>query len=206
MSLMVDCPQPHRVAISCWVNPADINFEMIFDQSMPRILSEYRFFVKRHSVLTNRYNDYMEDIERTPFGRRLFSARVDAGFSQEAAAKAVGMKSQGTLSEAEISGKRSGFTPQLAKLYNVNADWLATGKGSKDIEAQPVLQPVRDPTLDDLDKLPRHEADIFRIQIKAAADIQRVKQRVAQEVGQQQDQDRRKCDDPPPIERRRTSR
>lgn len=133
----------------------------------------------------------MEAIERTPFGRRLFTARVDAGFSQEEAAKAAGMKSQGTLSEAEISGKRSGFTSQLATLYKVNADWLATGKGSKEPTAQQALQLVRDPILDDLDALPPHEAEIFRIQIRAAADIQQAKQRAAQEVSRSREEDHR---------------
>ncbi|MBL8506023.1 MAG: helix-turn-helix transcriptional regulator [Methylobacillus glycogenes] len=50
--------------------------------------------------------------------------------SQEQAAKQAGM-AQGTLSEAEVSGKRSGYTPQLAALYKVNPIWLATGKGDK---------------------------------------------------------------------------
>lgn len=174
---------------------------------MSRILSEFRCCVKRHSGIVYRYNDCMEDIERTPFGRRLFSARVDAGFSQEEAARAAGMKSQGTLSEAEISGKRSGFTPQLAKLYNVSADWLATGKGNKELGAQPSLQLVRDPILDDLAALPPLEAEIFKLQIKAAADIWRAKQRAAQEASQQQEErDQRKHTDPPPIDRRRASR
>lgn len=65
---------------------------------------------------------------RTPFGQRLFSAREAAGLTQEQVAKKVGM-AQSTLAEAEISGKRSGYVPQLAELYRVNANWLATGKG-----------------------------------------------------------------------------
>lgn len=66
--------------------------------------------------------------ERTPFGKRLFEAREKAGLTQEVAAKRAGM-SQGTLAEAEISGKRSGYTPQLAAIYSVDPVWLATGKG-----------------------------------------------------------------------------
>jgi transcriptional regulator with XRE-family HTH domain len=73
----------------------------------------------------------MENEERTPFGRRLFDARSSAKITQEAAAKAVGMRSQSTLAEAELTGKRSGFTPQLAELYKVSAKWLATGKGER---------------------------------------------------------------------------
>lgn len=72
----------------------------------------------------------MDTEERTPFGRRLFEARTAVHYTQENAAKAVGM-SQGTLAEAEISGKRSGFTAQLAALYGVSPQWLATGRGEK---------------------------------------------------------------------------
>lgn len=73
----------------------------------------------------------MDNEERTPFGRRLFEARTATAHTQESAARSVGMKSQSTLAEAEISGKRSGFTPQLAALYGVSPQWLATGKGEK---------------------------------------------------------------------------
>lgn len=69
-------------------------------------------------------------MERTPFGQRLFDAREAAELTQDQAAKAVGM-SQGTLAEAEISGKRSGYTSQLAELYGVIPTWLATGKGPR---------------------------------------------------------------------------
>lgn len=71
----------------------------------------------------------MDINERTPFGQRLVLARENAGISQENAARTVGM-SQGTLSEAEVAGKRSGYTSQLAALYQVNPVWLATGKGN----------------------------------------------------------------------------
>lgn len=65
---------------------------------------------------------------RTPFGQRLFDARQAAGLTQQQAAKKVGM-AQSSLAEAEISGKRSGYVSQLAELYRVPANWLATGKG-----------------------------------------------------------------------------
>jgi len=68
--------------------------------------------------------------ERTPFGKRLFEARERAGLTQERAAKLAGM-SQGTLAEAEVSGKRSGYTPQLAVIYSVDPVWLSTGKGKR---------------------------------------------------------------------------
>lgn len=74
----------------------------------------------------------MEDVERTPFGRRLFQAREAAKLSQKAVERAIGIK-QNTLSEAEIKGKRSGKVPELAALYRVNPIWLATGKGPREI-------------------------------------------------------------------------
>jgi len=76
----------------------------------------------------------MQTNDRTPFGKRLVEARELAGFSQIEAAKAIGM-SQGTLAEAEVSGKRSGYTSQLAALYKVSPVWLATGKGTKEINS-----------------------------------------------------------------------
>lgn len=69
----------------------------------------------------------MNITERTPFGQRLFIARTKANLSQEQVAKEVGI-AQSTLAEAEIYGKRSGYTPQLAAIYKVSATYLATGK------------------------------------------------------------------------------
>jgi transcriptional regulator with XRE-family HTH domain len=83
----------------------------------------------------------MDLIERTAFGRRLFEAREAAKLTQQDVAKRVGM-SQGTLAEAETSGKRSGFTPQLAEVYKVSAKWLATGKGEREIGAEQKLPPA----------------------------------------------------------------
>lgn len=171
------------------------------------MVSEFRLICKRHSAFDYRYNENMEDIERTPFGRRLFIARTEAGLSQEEAAKAVGMKSQSTLSEAEISGKRSGFTSQLATLYKVNPTWLATGRGSKEYGTPQPLHFTSNPILDNLNALPPHEAEIFRIKIQAAADIWRAKQRAALEASQQQEDHStpKKAKDDPHIEPRRAS-
>ena len=69
----------------------------------------------------------MDITERTPFGQRLFQARTWANLSQEQVAKEIGI-AQSTLASAEIYGKRSGYTPQLAAIYNVPATYLATGK------------------------------------------------------------------------------
>lgn len=83
--------------------------------------------VKRFPDLIFGDTPIMENEERTPFGRRLFESREAANLTQQQAADAVGM-AQGTLAEAEISGKRSGYTSQLAAVYGVDPNWLATGQ------------------------------------------------------------------------------
>lgn len=65
--------------------------------------------------------------ERTPYGQRLREARLALNLTQADVAKAVGM-SQSTLAELEKSGLSSGQTAQLARLYDVDAHWLATGE------------------------------------------------------------------------------
>ena len=69
----------------------------------------------------------MKNIE---FGKRLKESREAAELTQPEVCRRVGVK-QGTLSQLE-SGKsaRSTYTIALAKLYGVDADWLATGKGN----------------------------------------------------------------------------
>jgi transcriptional regulator with XRE-family HTH domain len=64
--------------------------------------------------------------DTTAFGQRLRSARKAAGLTQKQAAAAVGM-SQSNLAELEKKAGSSGYTVQLAALYNVSAEWLATG-------------------------------------------------------------------------------
>lgn len=98
--------------------------------SVQSIRTEYRnpdISVKRQTDNRYRDTDCMDTTERTPFGRRLFESREAAGFTQDQVAEKIGM-SQGTLGEAETSGKRSGYTPQLAALYKVDPVWLATGR------------------------------------------------------------------------------
>jgi len=95
----------------------------------------------------------MEPMERTPFGKRLFDAREAAKLTQKQAAKKVGM-AQSTLAEAEISGKRSGYTPQLAELYGVSAKWLATGNGESPAASPPAIA-IKPPS--------RHETRIAEI-------------------------------------------
>ena len=53
---------------------------------------------------------------------------MQAGLSQTAAAKAVGM-SQSAYAAAETTGNSSTKTSQLANLFGVRGEWLATGAG-----------------------------------------------------------------------------
>lgn len=68
------------------------------------------------------------DRERSPFGRRMVVARERAGMTQMAVREALGI-SQGTLSELERTSASSGKVVEFARLYNVDAAWLATGEG-----------------------------------------------------------------------------
>lgn len=65
----------------------------------------------------------------TEFGKRVKAARKNAGLSQIALAREVGI-SQGTLSEMESMGHASTVTAQIASVCRVDANWLATGDGS----------------------------------------------------------------------------
>lgn len=92
------------------------------------IIIGYPIVVKRNSDCDYRHTDKMDKKGRTAFGARLLAARKHAKMAQIPAAKAVGM-SQGTLAELELDGQGSSYTAQLAAVYGVNPNWLATGKG-----------------------------------------------------------------------------
>lgn len=64
----------------------------------------------------------------TEFGRRLRAARRFANLTQEQAARRTGI-SQSTISTAERQGYKSQDTAIYARVYGVNAIWLATGEG-----------------------------------------------------------------------------
>lgn len=157
----------------------------------------------------------MENAERTPFGLRLYQSRIDSGLSQEEARTAVGMKAQSTISEAEISGKRSGFTYQLALLYKVNPIWLSTGKGKKELTASNVapFQPEeKDPMLADLAALEPEIADVWKNRLdEAEATLKRIKSEIRAAAKARRKQLERsmepdnKPDHAPPLERRRTA-
>lgn len=70
----------------------------------------------------------MTERERTSFGQRLFDAREAAGLKQEDVCERIGI-AQGTLSGLERSASASRHTAMLAKIYGVDAHWLATGQG-----------------------------------------------------------------------------
>ena len=72
------------------------------------------------------------------FGCRLKISRKNSNLSQEKVCLKIGIK-QGTLSELENDLMvKSTYTIALAELYKVNAVWLATGKGVKELN-KPVL-------------------------------------------------------------------
>lgn len=114
---------------------------------------------------------------------------------------------------AEISGKRSGFTPQLAKLYNVSADWLATGKGSKELGIQPAAAlappiPLEEQAARLLAEMPYYLADAWFSRVKGHADTLRAEKRAAQEARHKREEGRTgavKSSAGPPIVSRRTA-
>ena len=69
------------------------------------------------------------DRERTEFGRRMLWARTEAQKKQVEVCQALGI-SQGTLSELETTSAGSSKVTYFARLYGVDAHWLASGDGS----------------------------------------------------------------------------
>lgn len=72
--------------------------------------------------------------ERSPYGGRLLDARKAAGLTQAELAKKAGCPLS-TIAEAETTGAGSTYTAQLAHALNVNALWLATGDGAREVAA-----------------------------------------------------------------------
>lgn len=65
--------------------------------------------------------------ERSPFGLRLYEARLKSGLTQVQVREALGI-SQGALSDLEREGERSAYVPALAQLYQCDPYYLATGE------------------------------------------------------------------------------
>lgn len=83
--------------------------------------------------------------EQTDFGARLQAARLAAGFHNRGDLAELSGVRLSTLAEAELSGKGSTHTAQLARALKVHALWLATGEGPREIsETQPILAPQPD--------------------------------------------------------------
>lgn len=87
--------------------------------------------------------DFMAQIERTPFGERLFKARSHAKLSQPQLSKAVGM-AQSTLGELEKKGNGSQKTTQLAQACGVRPEWLASGEGPMLVNTAPLRPEVQE--------------------------------------------------------------
>lgn len=78
---------------------------------------------------------------RTPFGQRMFDARMASKLSQIEVCNKLSI-SQSTLSDAERVANGSSHTPRFAALYGVHARWLATGEGPRPVEAKPPPWPL----------------------------------------------------------------
>jgi transcriptional regulator with XRE-family HTH domain len=72
--------------------------------------------------------------ERTAFGRRMLAARKARGMTQERVCAQLRC-SQGTLAQLESESQSSGRIVDFARLYNVDAEWLANGPGETPVAA-----------------------------------------------------------------------
>ena len=102
--------------------------------------------------------------ERTPFGARLFAARIHARLSQAELGKAVGL-SQGTIGEAEYTANGSGKTTKIAAVTGVSAAWLASNEGEMILSMAPELHKVSEAIPDGWHK-PHQAQDTTAIQPK----------------------------------------
>ena len=82
-----------------------------------------------------------KNIDRTPFGSRMYQARKNAGLSQKEVSVKIGC-SQSNLSDLERIADSSGLTPQFADLYKVSANWLSTGIGGVSYKENSVLKSI----------------------------------------------------------------
>lgn len=64
---------------------------------------------------------------RTAFGQRMFDSRKARQLTQKQVCAQIGI-GQSTLAELEREAQSSGFTAMFARLYEVDAHWLATGQ------------------------------------------------------------------------------
>lgn len=125
-SLIVAWPHLHASAIWGCVYPRRVSSPMSEVQSIsewyrPSDTHASGFPIDGRPTLRT-----MREKERTPFGQRLFEARMGAGLTQPQLATLAGM-SQSTLADAEKSAQGSSFTAQLAAATGVRAEWLASG-------------------------------------------------------------------------------
>lgn len=81
--------------------------------------------------------------DRTPFGERLYGARIRARLSQGELASRAGM-AQSTVAQLEKSGQGSAKTSQLAKVLGVDVNWLADGSGVPTVEEVSSVLMVRE--------------------------------------------------------------
>lgn len=93
-----------------------------------RKLHVYLSAVKRHTFARVIHNPKMDT-----FGDRLRKLRLGRKLSQESLAKLIGIK-QGSLTQLETGkskGPSSKTLTKLARIFDIDPEWLMTGKGAQ---------------------------------------------------------------------------
>ena len=86
------------------------------------------------------------------YGERLGWAMRRADMDQSALARRVGIKQPSIAHLLSPQAKKSGFTPMIARILRVDAEWLASGRGSPELSApliddNAVLSAAREPII-----------------------------------------------------------
>lgn len=133
---------------------------------------------------------------KTP-GERIREERIRLKWSVQKLANEISKIKGDSISRAAVSlweiGSSKTQKPEnlfaAAQALSLNPKWVLDESGDKYVAAPPAsaMQLVRDPILDDLAVLSQLEAQIFRLQIQRAADIERDKQKAAQAAKQHEE-------------------
>jgi SOS-response transcriptional repressor LexA len=86
------------------------------------------------------------------YGERLGWAMRRADMDQSALARRVGIKQPSIAHLLSPQAKKSGFTPMIARILRIDAEWLASGRGSPELSApliddNAVLSAAREPII-----------------------------------------------------------
>lgn len=72
------------------------------------------------------------------YGERLAWAMRRAALDQSELARRVGIKQPSIAHLLSAEAKKSGHTPVIARILKVDAEWLATGRGTPELSAPPI--------------------------------------------------------------------